>query len=435
MRALLVSVGVLIGAVCVQAQGIFGNEKEAYVLMPAEPIAAGKVVEAKISPSGRLIFYKQIVANTIESLFNDRYVPEIQWHVYDRRSGSHQVLKLPEVAGNFAGMGDDATILFNANDPNFGSAFVNIATGSVTPTGVEGHNLTYDGRYAGAGFLLWYRGNRELVCTVPNGRTTAFGPGSGTQFDRSLGVEGNNIIFRASIDPKVMKKPWDSRKALLNPQTMTFTYSNFKPDEEELLRAFEDGELSKFETGHKGGFNLISLGARSRQIPLFGVNGTPPPVTVKPVPPKAAKNYPLSTIIGPAGGILVFSVQNEVVIYQDAGALLLREIKPADPSAAEKLAERQTQKLLVSRAKDVALGMFMCAADDDDKFPGQNGWEPKLEPYVKDKEYLHDFNYTFKGGSADGIKDPHNVEMGFFVGSGGRAVAYMDGSCRWVPNP
>ena len=398
MKALFVSVGLLIGAVCVHAQDIFGNENEAYVLMPAEPIAAGKVVEAKISPSGRLIFYKQIVANTVEALFTDRYVPEPQWHVYDRRSGSNQVLKLPDVAGNFAGMGDDATILFNANDSKVGSAFVNIATGSVTPAGFEGHNLVYDGRYAGAGFLLWYRPNGELTCTMPNGKATAFGPGTSTNFDRCLGVEGGNLIFRANIDSNVKKKPWHRRKVLLNPQIMTFTYSNFKPEEEDLLRAFEDGELNRFETGHKAGFNLISLGARSRQIPLFGVNGTPPPVTVKLVPAKAAKNYPSSTIIGPAGGIIAFSVQNEIVIYQDAGALLLREIKPVDPSAAEKLAERQTQKLLVSRAKDVVLAMFMCASDDDDKFPGQDGWEPKLGPYARDKDILHDFNYTFKGG-------------------------------------
>ena len=434
MRALFVSVGVLIGAVCVQAQGICGNVKEAYVLMPAEPIAAGKVVEAKISPSGRLIFYKQIVANTIEALFSDRYVPEIQWHVYDRRSGSNRLLKLPEAAGNFAGMGDDATILFNAYDSKNGSAFVNISTGLVTPIGIQGHNLSYDGRYAGAGFLMWDRADGGLVCTFPNGKTTSFEPGDGMPFDRCLGIESGSLIFRSSYGSK-KKKNLVIRKALLKPQTMTFTYSNFKPDEEELLRAFEDGELNKFETGHRAGFNHISLGARTRQLPLFGVNGTPPPVTAKPVPPKAAKNYPLSTIIGPAGGILAFSVQNEIVLYQDAGALLLREIVSVDPSAAEALAEKQTQKLLLSRAKDVALAMFMFASDDDDKFPGQDGWEPRLGPYARDKDILHDFNYTFKGGSADGIKDPHNVEMGFFVGSGGRAVAYMDGSCRWVPNP
>ena len=60
MKTLTVTLGLLACAISF-GQDLFGNDKEAYVLMPSQAIASGVVRSYAISPSGRFIFYRQVV--------------------------------------------------------------------------------------------------------------------------------------------------------------------------------------------------------------------------------------------------------------------------------------------------------------------------------------------------------------------------------------
>ena len=130
-----------------------------------------------------------------------------------------------------------------------------------------------------------------------------------------------------------------------------------------------------------------------------------------------------------------FSPDNTFVVYKDAGALLVRDIKPIDTLLAKKLLNDDMKAKAISNAKQVALGFLMYGADMDDILPGAEGWENKLDPYMKDRDLMKQFNYTFRGGDMTGIDSPATTELGFVVGPGGRAVAYVDGHVKWIPNP
>jgi prepilin-type processing-associated H-X9-DG protein len=129
-----------------------------------------------------------------------------------------------------------------------------------------------------------------------------------------------------------------------------------------------------------------------------------------------------------------FGPTNDCVVYEDAGALLIREIKPMDPAIARKLLAMEAKRKAIFDAKQAATGLIVYAADND-VLPGAEGWENKVGPYFKNTDFLRDFNYTFKGGSMSSIQDPSSTELGFIVGPGGRAVAYCDGHVKWIPNP
>ena len=75
----------------------------------------------------------------------------------------------------------------------------------------------------------------------------------------------------------------------------------------------------------------------------------------------------------------------------------------------------------------------MCASDYDDKFPSNGtGWQDNVMPYSKDRGVLNAFTSTYSGGDRS---NPSDTDLGYVDGPGGRAVAYLDGHVRWVPNP
>ena len=77
----------------------------------------------------------------------------------------------------------------------------------------------------------------------------------------------------------------------------------------------------------------------------------------------------------------------------------------------------------------------MFAADSDDVMPNQSSdWSGNLQPYLKNGSILEGFVYSFGGGSLNDVADPSRTEMGYKLGPGGRAVAYIDGHVRWIPD-
>ena len=153
------------------------------------------------------------------------------------------------------------------------------------------------------------------------------------------------------------------------------------------------------------------------------------------LPKKLATDLPTRAKLGRSGSSPRFGPHNDCVAYEDAGALLIRDIKPMDQKLARQLQAQMSKMKAINDAKMAALGLIMYASDMDDVLPGAEGWEAKVLPYTLDGEMLKNFNYTFKGGNMAGVESPATTELGFTMGPGGRAVAYLDGHVKWVPNP
>ncbi|MGV3617114.1 MAG: hypothetical protein ACO1SV_17440 [Fimbriimonas sp.] len=88
--------------------------------------------------------------------------------------------------------------------------------------------------------------------------------------------------------------------------------------------------------------------------------------------------------------------------------------------------------VVMSNAKQAALALIMYAADNDDNLLATSAnWQDTIMPYIKNREILNGFVYTFAGGPATGIEAPAETPIGYMPGPGGYAVAYADGHVKW----
>lgn len=89
----------------------------------------------------------------------------------------------------------------------------------------------------------------------------------------------------------------------------------------------------------------------------------------------------------------------------------------------------------ISDAKQAALAFIICASDYDDNLQLNGDWRATMMPYIKNADILSRFQLTYSGEpNMSAIKDPTNTELGYVQGPGGRAVAYVDGHVKWIPD-
>lgn len=137
-------------------------------------------------------------------------------------------------------------------------------------------------------------------------------------------------------------------------------------------------------------------------------------------------------LISTDSDMALISPNGEWVGYVSRGVAMVRPLVhvPKEMFMQARAAARRAE--LVNRGKQVALGILMWAADNDDNYPA-NGADLQglLGPYLKDNNMLDGFVYTFPGGSATSIENPAETEIGYLPGEGGRAVVYSDGHVKW----
>lgn len=86
-------------------------------------------------------------------------------------------------------------------------------------------------------------------------------------------------------------------------------------------------------------------------------------------------------------------------------------------------------------AKEVATALMMYSSDYDDTMPSLQGWQEAVYPYSKNRDLLNQFVYTYNGPlEIAAVKEPDKTELGFVSAPGGRAVSYLDGHVKWVPD-
>ncbi len=121
------------------------------------------------------------------------------------------------------------------------------------------------------------------------------------------------------------------------------------------------------------------------------------------------------------------------VAYVSQGMVFVRPMAEMPLAAYLEAKEAADRTKLVSNAKQVATGMMIYAADNDDNLPSNQGkWQDGLIPYLKDRSLMDGFVMVFKGGNMLKVEDPANTILGYIPGKGGRAVAYVDGHVKWI---
>ncbi|KXK17641.1 MAG: hypothetical protein UZ18_ATM001001014 [Armatimonadetes bacterium OLB18] len=149
--------------------------------------------------------------------------------------------------------------------------------------------------------------------------------------------------------------------------------------------------------------------------------------------PKVPAQYGNAALIEFDASSASLSPTGEEVLVVSRGVALIRPITPAPIDEFIEKLEQQLRNEVLMKAKMAGVALIMYATDNDERFPSKtDNVEDLLSPYVKNREVLKGFVYTFGGGNMASIQNPADTEMGYVVGPGGRAVVFADGHAKWV---
>ena len=119
------------------------------------------------------------------------------------------------------------------------------------------------------------------------------------------------------------------------------------------------------------------------------------------------------------------------VAFMVKGALFVRRTIEISVQQYKEMMLAAKRAAAMSKAKQVALGLIMYSADNDDAIPGDLDLRKDVSPYVRNDSVFDGFVYTFQGGKLSDLKDPANTVLGYTDTPDGRAVAYADGHVVW----
>ena len=122
--------------------------------------------------------------------------------------------------------------------------------------------------------------------------------------------------------------------------------------------------------------------------------------------------------------------------YISQGSLYIRPIVEVPKRRFDEELAAWNRSKAMDKARQAGLAFLMFAGDNDDTFPSsRDKWEEMLEPYLRDSSELDGFVYSLPGGPVADIANPSGTQLGYVGFNDGRAVVYVDGHVKWVPNP
>lgn len=156
---------------------------------------------------------------------------------------------------------------------------------------------------------------------------------------------------------------------------------------------------------------------------------------MSPASEKARKEEKTSTLVATESPLRLASLspKGDAILYVSRGVTMVRTLVEVPIALLKQAKGGADRTKAISDAKQCALAAIMFAADNDEEMPKAGDTE-KLYPYLKNREIMSRFVYTFQGGNLNDLKSPSTTEIGYVEGPGGRAVAYADGHVKWVPN-
>ncbi len=121
------------------------------------------------------------------------------------------------------------------------------------------------------------------------------------------------------------------------------------------------------------------------------------------------------------------------IAYSSDGATFVAPIVKVSPEVVRQHKDSLERMEAIMNAKQIALAMISYSADYDDQLPDKATWAKDLSPYVKSERMFSEFVYSYNGPPKfTEIKEPSRTELGYIKVPGGRAVAFADGSVRFL---
>ncbi|MBI1333990.1 MAG: hypothetical protein GC165_14045 [Armatimonadetes bacterium] len=414
MKRILLVFAVLSVASIGYAQEVFGSDHEAFVLSPAVVISSGPTKIGSFSRSGKVILYKRLEIKKPEDYLYEKSPDEYEWYAYNRLTQTSQRLKIPNKALDPVVMAGDQVVTYLDSEAKK-RTFYNIEKQLTTLVAEPEVRPINDGSQFD--FLTYSRGNRVRL-VFSDGTTLDFDLDSKLELLGPVSEDRESMVFLTTVgrqsDSLLDRTPRDYVRLSVDRKKGTTMSKSLNEDEvQKILSSAMFGADEKFEVDSDQGWLSVSVASDEK------------------TPKKTA--VPVSARIGP-GPHYDRSFDEMSIVYQQAGSLLLRDIHPISLDLALRVTQTNLQKALMNDAKQMGLASLILAADNDDVLPGAKEWKDKVLPYIKDIDLANRFNYTFKGGSIN-VEDPAKTELGFIMGPGGRAVVYLDGNTKWIPNP
>lgn len=456
-RTFLTTVGLLAasGAVATAArrQGaraprIVTTKDAAYLLGAVEPVLAGKIAEVSAAPGGRWVLATQDLRPESTADNPKPYGEQKLW-LYDalRRKLTllHRIQDDPNTGARAIFTGatwfpttKKALVSVTAFQSTNGKlterntqGLVDIERASVRwlslplsqPTvmvePVSGTGLLL---LQGIGFDTGLKNQtKQVTFLTPEGSCGPVITLAGMARLSGLSADGKSAIF----DELILRRNDAERKLLQEHQWHSVRLSDAQVT---TLKEKPKDLVTRKELSKAPALPLQLLRDNAKLTGSAGRDATTNALWLEPVVPGAEKKYARALVTAEADWNTVLLADLSAVIYTHDAALYASPIVSLDRVAFEKL----QRELAMSHAKQVGLGLMMYAQDYDENFPHDpSSVKDAILPYLKNREILADFVYTYTGPTnLNKIDTPSTTPLGYIPVPGGRMVVYADGHVK-----
>ena len=172
-----------------------------------------------------------------------------------------------------------------------------------------------------------------------------------------------------------------------------------------------------------------TAGSKSSIVPTTEEN-VPPPVNTQ----KSSNRQLVPALLGANLDQAQLNEDKTFAFIADSGGLYRVPLVKIDADAYRRLLAERTQREAIINAKQVAMGVMLYSTDYDDMLPPHGDWSERVNPYLKNRDIMKNFNYLLNGGSSSDYSDPSTTVLGIISTEFGDAIAYLDGHVIWKDN-
>lgn len=137
-------------------------------------------------------------------------------------------------------------------------------------------------------------------------------------------------------------------------------------------------------------------------------------------------------LVCPDGEWGLASPGGRAALYYAQGAAWVVPLVRVEKKVYLEARRKALRMVAISNAKQIGLALMMYAQDYDEQLPGRGQDVSSLiQPYLQNTGITNGFNYQFPGGTLGSIASPADTILGTVPGPGGVAVIFADGHVVW----
>lgn len=410
------------------SQSIFGNEYEAFVLMPAKVISSSTVEMVRISRTGRFITFEANEKTKLSEVFGVDWIPGKPL-VYDRKLQRILNLPIPSDAGSIEVLGDDRTVVWREHGTTFSSrTFVMDMQEGVPRVGLQaGWRELESESWIALPFLVASNGPGRLAIVSSAGTSRILEFSNSVEVNECFEYKNGQLSIAGSRKGSGQGIPI-LLKVDIN--SLQFTIKDMTEEEQDHLHFDSPKPTTSFAIGYGPEVQYISI--RESHLATEKLD---PKIVSKVKGENRVLPYPRKVPFCLKGNNCYFPESQEFVVYEESGALLWREIRRISLDEAKTYTLKIQKELIESHAEALSMAIDSVAFRNENLLPGQGTWKEKFSKSLEDVSWLDSFNYVFHGGDITAISGKDKIELGYFQGPSQRLVVYLDGSAKWIPNP